>query len=233
MVVTQLNRFVMAPEEHRLVLRTSVVGVLLLGVLWGGAVVPSAWGQRGPHVDEHVQEVTQNARPEAPARSVRHRLRDYESYVQYFSGLAYTRSGVNLNTNFVRALIAAESGARPQAVSSAGAIGLMQIRPETGRRAARSLYDTGYDFRFIDRRQLRSLSADDLKNPALNILIGCYLLDRYNAEFGDNLARTVGAWNAGPERVRQYRGTPPYEETVGLIRRVNAFYLYFRRQDGR
>jgi len=33
--------------------------------------------------------------------------------------------------------------------------------------------------------------------------------------------------------VRQYRGTPPYEETVGLIRRVNAFYLFFRRQDAR
>lgn len=222
----------MAPEDSRPAIRASVIGgMLLFGVLWSGIAVPSASGQRGPRVDKPVRKVAQNARPEAPARSVRRRLREYESYIQYFSGLAYTRSGVNLNTNFVRAMIAAESGARPQVVSSAGAIGLMQIRPETGRRAARALYDTGYDFRYIDRRQLRSLSADDLKDPALNILIGCYLLDRYNAEFGDNLARTVGAWNAGPERVRQHRGTPPYEETVGLIRRVNAYYLFFRRED--
>jgi len=221
----------MAPEDSRPALRASIVGgMFLLGVLWSGAVGAPAWGQRGPHVDEHVRQVAQNARPEAPARSTRRRLADYARYIRYFSGLAYTRSGVNLSPNFVRALIAAESAARPEAVSSDGAIGLLQIRPETGRRAARALYATGYDFRFVDRRRLRTLSPDDLTDPALNILIGCYLLDRYNAEFGDNLARTVGAWNAGPERVRQYSGTPPYEETVGLIRRVNAFYLFFRRQ---
>ncbi|WP_332326621.1 lytic transglycosylase domain-containing protein [Salinibacter sp.] len=209
-----------------------VGGVLLLAALGSEAFAPSAWAQRGPHVGEHVRQVAQNARPEAPARSTRRRLRDYESYVQYFSGLAYTRRGVNLNTNFVRALIAAESGARPRVVSSAGAVGLMQIRPETGRRAARALHATGYDFRFVDRQRLRNVSAGDLKDPALNILIGCYLLDRYNAEFGDHLARTVGAWNAGPERVRQHRGTPPYAETVELIRRVNAFYLFFQRRGG-
>ena len=228
----------MTLNNRRLLIRASGVGglLLLLAALGGGPVVPSAWGQAGSyvdgHVDEHAQRVARNARPRAPARSIRRRLREYDSYVQYFSGLAYTRSGVNLNTNFVRALIAAESGARPAVVSSAGAIGLLQIRPETGRRAARALYDTGYDFRFVDRRRLRRLSADDLKDPALNILIGCYLLDRYNAEFGDNLARTVGAWNAGPDRVRQYRGTPPYEETVTLIRRVNDFYLFFRGRRG-
>jgi soluble lytic murein transglycosylase-like protein len=224
----------MGLEKFYLPACLTVGGVLLVFTVLGGeGIVPAAWGQREPHVGEHVEEVARNARPEAPARSVRRRLEEYDSHVRYFSGLAYTRGGVNLNTNFVRALIAAESGARPRVVSSAGAIGLMQIRPETGRRAARTLYETGYDFRFVDRRRLRSVSAEDLKDPALNLLIGCYLLDRYNAEFGDHLARTVGAWNAGPERVRQHRGTPPYEETVGLIRRVNSFYLFFRRQGGR
>lgn len=209
-----------------------VAWLILVGVLWGVAVPPETQAQRGPHVEEHVRRVAQNTGPEAPAPSTRRRLQEYDSYIRYFSGLAYTRRGVNLSTNFVRALIAAESGARPEAVSSDGAIGLMQIRPETGRRAARALHATGYEFRFVPRHRLRTLSAEDLKNPAVNILIGCYLLDRYNAEFGDNLARTVGAWNAGPDRVRQHRGTPPYEETVGLVRRVNAFYLYFRRSDG-
>jgi soluble lytic murein transglycosylase-like protein len=221
----------MASEDPRLAIHASVLGgVLLLCVLGGSTAVPAARAQHGPHVDDHVRRVAQNARPEAPARATQRRLADYAPYIRYFSGLAYTRSGVNLNTNFVRALIAAESAARPEAVSTDGAIGLMQIRPETGRRAARALYATGYDFQFVDRRRLRALSPDDLTDPAVNILIGCYLLDRYNAEFGDHLARTVGAWNAGPERVRQYSGTPPYEETVELIRRVNAFYLFFRRQ---
>jgi soluble lytic murein transglycosylase-like protein len=220
----------MASEDPRLATRASVLGGVLLLCILGGTTVPAAWAQSGPRVDDHVRRVAQNARPEAPARSTQRRLADYAPYIQYFSGLAYTRSGVNLSTNFVRALIAAESAARAEVVSSDGAIGLMQIRPETGRRAARALYATGYDFRFVDRRRLRRLSPDDLTDPAVNILIGCYLLDRYNAEFGDHLARTVGAWNAGPERVRQYSGTPPYEETVELIRRVNAFYLFFRRQ---
>lgn len=174
--------------------------------------------------------MAQHTSPKAPAVSIRKRLQRYESYIQYFTGLVYTRAGVTVNANFVRALIAAESGARPRAISEDGAIGLLQIRPETGRRAAEKLHATGYNFRYVSRTTLRDLDADDLKKPAVNILIGCYLLDRYNAAFGGNLARTVGAWNAGPHRVRQYRGTPPYEETLDLIGRVNAFYLFFRRR---
>lgn len=205
-------------------------GLLLVGV-W--AVTPSAaQGQRYADHD-YIRRVAQNTEPQAPAPSTRQRLRDYEPYIEYFSGLSYTRSGVNLSTNFVRALIAAESAARPRAVSSKGATGLLQIQLATGRRAARKLYASGYKFRFVNRQRLQSLTAQDLKDPAINILIGCYLLDRYNAAFGDNLARTVGAWNAGPKRIRQHRGTPPYRETLGLIGRVNAFYLFFRHDRNR
>ncbi|MFB6272786.1 MAG: lytic transglycosylase domain-containing protein [Salinibacter sp.] len=201
------------------------LAVFLLGTV--GAVA-TVHGQSAPK--DYVRRMAQRTAPKAPAVSTRKRLQRYESYIRYFSGLVYTRAGVTVNANFVRALIAAESGARPQAVSEDGAIGLLQIRPETGRRAAQKLYTTGYDFRYVRRRTLRTLTAEDLKAPAVNILIGCYLLDRYNAAFGGHLARTVGAWNAGPDRVRQYQGTPPYEETLGLIARVNAFYLFFRRR---
>lgn len=165
-----------------------------------------------------------------PARGTRRRVRSYDRYIEYFSGLSYSRARYTVNSNFVRALIAAESSGRPDVVSVDGAIGLMQILPETGRRAARALYATGFDFRYVDRRRLQSLDAGDLRDPAINILIGCYLLDRYNLEFGDNLARTVGAWNAGPRRIRQYGSAPPYEETLELIGRVNAYYLHFRRR---
>ncbi len=194
--------------------------------MWGGAVTTQGQStSKG-----YVQHIAQRTNPEPPARATRQRLQKYEEYVQYFSGLAYSRTGVNVNADFVRALMAAESAARPHARSSDGAIGLLQILPSTGRLAARELYATGYDFRFVDRERLRSLSARDLKDPAINILIGCYLLDRYNAEFGGHLARTVGAWNAGAKRIRQYRGTPPYQETLELIARVNAFYLFFLRR---
>lgn len=203
----------------------AVLVVALLGI---GGVLASAHGQSTPK--DYVRRMAQRTAPKAPAVSIRRRLQRYESYIQYFTGLVYTRAGVTVNANFVRALIAAESGARPRAISEDGAIGLLQIRPETGRRAAEKLYATGYDFRYVSRGTLRDLDAEDLKEPAVNILIGAYLLDRYNAAFGGHLARTVGAWNAGPHRVRQYRGTPPYEETLDLIDRVNAFYLFFRRR---
>lgn len=203
-----------------------LTGVFLL-LLTGGT---AGLAQEPSTSKEYVSRISQQTGPQAPGASTLERLRYYESYLQYFTGLVYTRSGTTVDADFVRALIVAESNARPNAVSEDNAIGLMQIRPETGRRAARELYDTGYNFRHVDRKRLRSLRAKDLKDPAINILIGCYLLDRYNAAFGDHLARTIGAWNAGPDRVRQYRGTPPFPETLNLVARVNAFYLYFRRR---
>jgi len=204
-----------------------VLRTLLLFLL-GGSIAAAVQGQSTSK--EYVSRIVQQTRPEAPAAGTLKRLQHYEPYIQYFAGLVYTRSGVTVDADFVRALIVAESSARPDAVSDENAIGLMQIRPETGRRAAQTLYATGYHFRHVDRTRLRSLRTRDLKDPAVNILIGCYLLDRYNAAFGDHLARTIGAWNAGPERVRQHRGTPPFPETLNLIARVNSFYLYFRRR---
>lgn len=225
------------PQERRLPIAplcpVRSVQFLLLAVplyLPLANLLPSSAQAQSSPAHERIRRIAERTRPEAPARATRQRLRKYEAYIQYFSGLAYSRAGVSVNPDFVRALIAAESAARPNAISSDGAIGLLQIRPPTGRRAARALHETGYDFRYVDRARLRSLKPKDLRDPAVNILIGCYLLDRYNAEFGGHLARTVGAWNAGAERIRQYRGPPPFPETLGLIARVNAFYLFFLRR---
>jgi soluble lytic murein transglycosylase-like protein len=214
------------PPREPVLWKTVLAGICLLLVQSSTAV--AVHGQTTSK--EYVSRITQQTRPAAPAVVTQERLQSYEPYLQYFSGLDYIRSGVTVDPDFVRALIVAESGARPRAVSEDNAIGLMQILPATGRRAAQALYDSGYHFRHVDRKRLRSLQAQDLKDPAVNILIGCYLLDRYNAAFGGHLARTVGAWNAGPEQVRRHGGTPPFSETLTLIARVNAFYLYFRRR---
>lgn len=203
----------------------SLIGLFI--ALVGGAL-GAAQAQQASK--EYVKRIVQQTRPSAPAAATQKRLQRYDAYIQHFAGLSYARPGTTVNADFVRALIVAESSARPSVVSEDNAIGLMQIRPETGRDAARKLYVSGRDFRYVDRSRLRSLRARDLKEPAINILIGCYLLDRYNAAFGNHLARTVGAWNAGPSRIRQYEGTPPFPETLNLVARVNAFYLYFRRR---
>lgn len=199
---------------------------LCAALLAGWMSVEGTHAQSRAQVREHVQRMAR----EVPSRTVQERLARYESLIQYMTSLSFTRPGITVNTSFVRALIAAESAAVPTAVSSKGAIGLMQIMPSTARPAARALAATGYDFRYVDERRLANLTADDLKTPAINLLIGCYLLDRYNGRFGNDLAKTVGAWNAGPRAVDRYRGAPPYRETLELIGRVNAYYVYFGRQ---
>jgi len=196
--------------------------VLLAG--WLG--LDAAMAQSRTQVRQYVERMAR----ETPGAVVQQRLARYDALVRYMTSLSFTRPGVTVNPSFVRALISAESAAVPTAVSSKGAIGLMQIMPATARPAARALYASGYDFRLVDERRLENLSAEDLKTPAINVLIGCYLLDRYNQRFGNDLARTVGAWNAGPQAVDRYQGAPPYRETLELIGRVNAYYVYFSRQ---
>lgn len=204
---------------------------LVLGLVTVTGTVPhnEARAQPMSRIQQTMHHYVRQMADETPSRATQQRIRQYEPYIQYVAELSFTRPGVTVNANFLRALMAAESGGRANAVSGKGAVGLLQLLPETARRAARALYDTGHTFRYVRRSQLRNVTARDLKNPALNILIGGYLLDRYNQRFGNDLAHTVSAWNAGPERVQQYRGAPPYRETLTLIGRVNAYYQYFLR----
>jgi len=209
-------------------MQTRVIGRGLMGVLIVSIVLTSdAWAQR---MDRRVQVHVDRMAREVPSTAMQRRVTRYEPLIRYFTGLSYTQPGITVNPSFVRALVAAESAGVATAVSHKGAIGLMQIMPATARPAARALYETGYDFRYIDESRLQAITKEDLKTPAINLLIGCYLLDRYNGQFGNDLAKTVSAWNAGPRSVDRYDGAPPYRETLELIGRVNAYYVFFNRQ---
>lgn len=201
---------------------------LVLGML--GVACPS--GAAAQDAEGRVKAYVERMAGATPTSTVQRRLEQYEPLIEYFTGLSFTRPGVTVNAAFVRALIAAESGGVRTAVSDKGAIGLMQILPSTAHRAARDLYETGYDFRYVDETRLRDLKAEDLEDPAINVLIGCYLIDRYNGQYGNDLSKTVSAWNAGPRAVDRHDGAPPYVETLELIGRVNAYYLYYERRGG-
>ena len=107
-----------------------------------------------------------------------------------------------LDQRLIQAVIQVESNYNPLARSPKGAQGLMQLMPGTA----------------------KDLEVGDAYNPRQNIIGGSrylrYLLDLYN----NDLQLALAAYNAGPERVNQYQGIPPYLETRNYIQKVLRKY---------
>jgi soluble lytic murein transglycosylase-like protein len=103
----------------------------------------------------------------------------------------------------VHAVVRAESGYDPNAVSPKGAAGLMQLMPDTARR----------------------YGVTDPFDPATNLDAGVRYLRHLLSEFGGNLSLALAAYNAGEEQVlRAGRRIPDYRETVEYVRRVRLYY---------
>ncbi len=102
----------------------------------------------------------------------------------------------------VKAIIAAESGFDPSAVSRKGAQGLMQLMPGTA----------------------RDLGVDDVFDPWQNIDGGTRYLGAMIDRFPGDLPLAVAAYNAGPEAVKKHKGVPPFEETRTYVQRVLRLY---------
>lgn len=109
----------------------------------------------------------------------------------------------------IRAVIRAESNFKPRAVSRKGAKGLMQLMPALARR----------------------YGVKDPFDPAANIMAGSSYLKELQDRF-TSLESTLAAYNAGPSRVEEYGGPPPFAETRKYIDRVKWYYQhYYRRPD--
>ncbi|MFZ2960520.1 MAG: lytic transglycosylase domain-containing protein [Candidatus Ozemobacteraceae bacterium] len=104
----------------------------------------------------------------------------------------------NLDPALVRRIIEVESDFNPRAVSSKGAMGLMQLMPDTA----------------------KELGVKNPFDPEQNISAGTRYLAQLLQSNGGNLKRALASYNAGPGVVRQYGGIPPYAETKNFIRRV-------------
>jgi len=98
---------------------------------------------------------------------------------------------------FVRAVVAAESGYRANAVSPKGAVGLMQLMPGTA----------------------RDLGADP-RNAAQNVDAGTRYLRDLLVKYDNHAYNALAAYNAGPGAVDKYHGVPPYRETHNYILNV-------------
>lgn len=108
--------------------------------------------------------------------------------------LSAAASAYSLNPALVHAVAWRESRFRHDAVSSAGAAGVMQLMPETARSIG------------VDRFDLRQ-----------NIYGGAAYLRRMLDEFGGDVTLGLAAYNAGPAAVHRYGGVPPYAETRNYV----------------
>lgn len=103
-----------------------------------------------------------------------------------------------LDPDLVTSVIRAESGFNVRAVSPKGAQGLMQLMPQTA----------------------SQLGVHNAFDPQANVDAGTRylreLLERYNFD----LIKALAAYNAGPQRVEQYNGVPPYYETKAYVARI-------------
>jgi len=155
------------------------------------------------------------------------KLSQFDEYIRYFSGFSYFLPRHKVSADFVRALILAESGANPQAVSNKKAMGLGQILFSTGAQAGKELAQSSTVFHHVSKHKLNSLKEEDLFDPAINILLTCYLIAKYNYRFNGRLDLVVSAWNAGENTESlNYGKHAPYSETEDLIGKINAYYVY-------
>ncbi|KAB2891670.1 MAG: lytic transglycosylase domain-containing protein [Desulfobulbaceae bacterium] len=154
-------------------------------------------------------------------------LSRYDHLIRYFTSFSYFLPRHKVSPDFVRALILAESGGNSDAVSSKNARGLGQLILPTARKAGQELARSRTVFRHVSRQRLADLKAEDLHDPAVNILLTCYLVAKYNYRFDGRLDLVVSAWNAGEHTSSlAYGRYADYEETKDLIGKVNSYYRY-------
>src|SRR5438045_8247951 len=108
----------------------------------------------------------------------------------------------NVDPNLVRALVKVESNFNPNAVSRKGAMGLMQLMPQTA----------------------RQLDLTNPFNPEKNVDAGVRHLKQLLESYGGDVRLSLAAYNAGSGAVARSSGIPVYAETRNYVRQVTVLY---------
>jgi len=107
-----------------------------------------------------------------------------------------------VDPKLVSAVAQAESNYTPNAVSDAGAVGVMQLMPDTA----------------------SSLGVTNIYDPRDNIEGGVKYIKQLLNTFDGDVSKAVAAYNAGPQAVKNYNGVPPYAETQNYVKKVLDLY---------
>jgi soluble lytic murein transglycosylase len=137
---------------------------------------------------------------EKPKINPRYSSKKYDDII----AIASRQHGVSFP--LLKAIIKAESGFDPRAVSKKGAKGLMQIMPEN----------------------FKPLGIKDPFDPSQNIHAGARYFKQMYDRFKGKLSLSLAAYNAGPTAVERYKTIPPYEETEAYVERVLKFYYNYK-----
>jgi len=137
---------------------------------------------------------------EKPKINPRYSSKKYDDII----ATAAQRYGVSFS--LLKAIIKAESGFDPRAVSKKGAKGLMQIMPEN----------------------FKLLGIKDPFDPKQNINAGARYFKQMYDRFKGKLALSLAAYNAGPTAVERYNTVPPYDETEAYVEKVLKYYYNYK-----
>ena len=152
---------------------------------------------------EAIHSLEQTARqPSFKKISLPERMKKIEPIIQK----AAARFGVD--ADLIRSVIVNESAGVPEAVSSKGAKGLMQLMDATA----------------------KEMGVKNIWDPVENIFGGTRYLKMLLDRFSGDEVLAVSSYNAGPGNVEKYGGIPPFKETKTYVKRVMQRYLAFKLQ---
>ncbi|MCL2575495.1 MAG: lytic transglycosylase domain-containing protein [Defluviitaleaceae bacterium] len=178
------------------------------------SVIDRLTPNRNSHAGHSVSSATPANTP--PVANEVHETDSFQNILNDFISLGVSNTNINpqidaaitaaslahgVDANLIRAIIRAESNYNPLTVSSAGAMGLMQLMPATARQLG---VENPFDI-------------NENINAGTQYIAG--LLDRFNGD----VELALAAYNAGWPRVQQHGGIPPIAETQNYVPRVLGF----------